>query len=131
MPQVIKFRAWDKTNKKMVNHQYLECHRSGFRLLNSGEFEFMQYTGLQDEDGKEVYDKDIIQTPMPDHLKPDYGEYATLLVELDLPYLYVSFPSANPHRMTWDEFGVPCFWKIGNIYQNPELLTEAKYRWPL
>ncbi len=70
---------------------------------NEEEFAFMQYTGLKDKNGKEIYEGDIVE-----HL---IG--GTLEVKW-LNHGWTPF-------MSWHD--VEHYEIIGNIYENPELLA--------
>jgi uncharacterized phage protein (TIGR01671 family) len=75
-------------------------------------YELMQYTGLTDKNGKEIYEGDII------HLK--FGELnANLVVKWD-KYMGLKYHNGGwtslVHVDTHGEV-------IGNIFENPELLN--------
>jgi uncharacterized phage protein (TIGR01671 family) len=157
----IKFRAWDKKSKKMrvvsniVFDSYSEFSKNiKVKLVNlwgkifpaydDGEcnndilvqregntFVLMQYTGLKDKNGVEIYEGDILKTPCMDDFKDSVGivEYdnglfcirankskvkrpmnTTLSKDLILPFVEAD---------TYHGFEI-----IGNIYENPELLEQ-------
>ncbi len=110
----IKFRAWDKKGKRIyevhdlvLNNYYNEQKDL---LLHSEDIILMQFTGLLDKNGKEIYEDDIIWWG-----KYDEGEKITRSVEwINTPYTACFDFGASP----------PCHMVevIGNIHENPELL---------
>ena len=125
MQREIKFRAWDKENNEMLIqgiyknrfdiHFYLDnsIGISNLDYENFLDFELMQYTGLKDKNGVEIYEGDIVSDKR-------VVVYDTLFVRFGIANYDLN---ARPNwvvsmRITPDsEIEV-----IGNIYQHKELL---------
>lgn len=119
MNREIKFRAWEVNLKKMIDLHKLtplattiETH-DGLYLPFVENLILMQFTGLTDKNGKEIYEGDILQfefkgkkeiSVIKEHNHDGRG-YCW----------WMSLP-----------FGQRPFEIIGNIYENPDLLKEEK-----
>jgi len=110
----IRFRAWDKKNKIMLTEVgvmdnkavKLEDGEWGELLFFSGLI-IMQYTGLSDKNGKEIYEGDIIKIKENHEVVFRGGCFMIL----NFP---VSFYRKNDIEV------------IGNVWENPELLKSKE-----
>lgn len=125
----IKFRAWDKATSRMYPEFHLLGETTCFDLLTQwlmefpngkaslermGDVEVMQFTGLKDSAGKEIYEGDIVEYELSGYKYRDFIFYEGAS--------FMSGPldksAANPI------YGVNSICAvIGNILGNPNLLT--------
>lgn len=130
MNREIKFRAWDSNEEEMyvVNSLDIEngnveaqgdelslCYRTDIEGLHP-EVVLMQYTGLKDKNGKEIYEGDVVKWETGEgwfyEVRFERGEFrgyregGNLKLWTEERYLEVS----------------------GNIYKNPDLISVVAQR---
>ena len=128
--RVPKFRAWVKLGKIIMpvgeidfdyEFAYLE-EKNGYRCERDfDEIELMQFTGLKDKNGKEIYEGDIVKFS-----DCDDDVYVTPVVwNKNYACFGVSFSGKYPISFDYlEEFYTELkdIEVVGNIYENPELL---------
>lgn len=132
----IKFRAWDKENKEMLEIEDLhwdDCTReflirtTMYRdYFTPEEMILMQYTGLHDKNEKEIYEGDIL-------LRKSGSFESLILVKWGrVEFSFLCAPLYNgklPKKFNWTRStyqGLDGYAEvIGNIYENPELLERS------
>ena len=126
----LKFRAYDKFAEKMMDDEDIGVLPSNdtigttsygnVTLINASNehYVIMQYTGMNDKNGAEIYESDIVQFTT-------FGRTVRGLVEWDdddgLPGFVIV--DSDGSGTIWD-FMYDDLTKIGNKYKNPELLES-------
>lgn len=115
-----KFRAWDEDNKKMWLpedpefqnnwHMFPRGNHSMYQCYSDSYLTIMQYTGLKDKNGVEIYEKDLLQT------LPKF--------QFVVNFINGKFQAFGKWDDGMSSIGIDLssdFEIIGNIYENPEL----------
>ncbi len=116
----IKFRAWDKKDKTMgmVFDLFTEPIIGTVGAFDRDTIILMQYTGLKDKNGKEIYEGDIVRYTCKENSKEKYTNKVYFDKEGFWSPLISVFPE-DPDMQ--DEY---FFEVVGNIHENPELLNK-------
>ena len=116
----IKFRAYDNLLKIMFSNKDIKLHNGDIFLGDEGEYEriedceLMQYTGLLDKQGVEIYEGDIIENSI--------GEKYYVYFDIGCFFIHNIGHATDYHDISMykcNSFGSV----IGNIHENEELLN--------
>lgn len=146
----IKFRVWDKKNNKLYDGSngaigwsgsYI-FQRNGILSLKSIEGNqddnliFMQFTGLKDKNGKDIYEGDMVRYETREN---SFGIHQVIYEQLAAAFLLqaITRASVNPVGMKYlgdivrsnkqyDTRTYELCEVIGNIYENPQPLNSNR-----
>ena len=125
----IKFRAWD-IGQEMLDHENLMSQRyskyDDDNISNDTSHKIMQYTGLKDKNGKEIYEGDILENKRSGGVfevlwgvpNESYAGWAVKWKLQDFDIGHINYDLLYfKERMDNCEI-------LGNIHENPELITK-------
>lgn len=117
MNRKIKFRAWNEVSEKMLNwNDFLDTNmKNTFIAPESTGLMLMQYTGLDDKNGKEIYEGDIVK------YRDSRGQHIEKVI-FDKGCFYAGMHWESSTRVAPKLINPRITEVIGNIYDNPELL---------
>lgn len=114
----IQFRAWD-----IDNNMFFDCSSHLISQISNdysglgNRFIYQQFTGLQDKNGKDIYEGDIIDGL---DIDTNFGQtYKNIKVSFRLGEFGIGGGAWHLGLKYLSEIEV-----IGNIYENPELIKE-------
>jgi uncharacterized phage protein (TIGR01671 family) len=142
MKREIKFRAWDSKYQKMYyshgDNPRVNCFHGDWEIDLESEngdtigtvgcdektYPLMQYTGLKDKNGKDIYEGDVLKVELgvgySSKHYPSFtnGTQRKSIITVEFDVNYQKYNTNPPPDTNFDrEFEV-----IGNIHENPELI---------
>lgn len=120
----IKFRMWDDIDKRMVSWEEIDVlDQEGiypFLQMFKDRKILMQYTGLKDKNGREIYEGDIIKGLFYEPLSKTYKTTICYVVwDISGYWTYKGERDFRGGYLT----DIKDVEVIGNVYENPELIA--------
>ena len=140
----IKFRVWCK-NKNEWEKDFSAIGQDGclfqvkefWKAISQDNHIIMQFTGLLDKNGKEIYEGDIIKysgdtkirifDPIQEKIKSPYWSITYVIYEAP-SFKEIMIKQENdffgelPHKRPFNMYAIPICEIIGNVWENPKLL---------
>ena len=117
MAREIKLRVWNKLKKEFVPQTHLdmkviiahiEWRANSIKFTSNDFFEFSEFTGLLDKNGKEIYEGDILESKA----------FIDIFSWVDGGYTFNKDKNEDVMTVHYP------YEIIGNIHENPELLSK-------
>lgn len=125
----IKFRAYIKDEGRLLNVNLIDFDDEYVRAWDEygedeeewflNDCELMQYTGLKDVNGREVYEGDVLDIGLQNQ------DGKPVVAPVSYEKYIAGYVLDNGGNGIWQRLDEDCE-VIGNIFENPELLEEKK-----
>lgn len=105
--RTLKFRIWNTKGKCFYTDEHVKANFFNY-IEKMPDEPIMQFTGLLDRHGKEIYEGDVVKSRIDD-------ETDQWVIDMS-DFGWFRSPIGHAFDNSWIEFEI-----IGNIYESPEL----------
>lgn len=130
IPAILFRKEYTQVN---LNHKDDDFDQTADTWTGPDDYVLMQFTGLKDKNGKEIYEGDILNATdceLVGYHQNEYGE-SEIYEDSKGKVHYVGggfcFDGHSAGDLPLDTFGPDALEVIGNIYENPELLATSNH----
>jgi len=125
----IKFRAWKGDERYMLSWRELKNYQNDistikkdYSIFDDGALNLIQYTGLKDKNGKEIYEGDALRVECFIDRDDGPGDDAIALVNFENGSFEADFEGCTEFLCCiTDSYETEI---IGNKFENPEMLEN-------
>lgn len=142
--RILKFRAWDIKNKKMIEDATVLFHYDWTDPFTDEDYICLQFTGLRDSKGIDVFEGDILACPYVDPMgrlhEKDIDKEKSGVVVFEQGLFGIKYQHHVEELKSWckrtegeyvGNYGCPKIYEnniycevLGNSFQHPELLGD-------